>query len=68
VPDVQVFEVNRLLIRKRIENALEHCPVLVAMHPMLIYPGFHLFEFEAGVGVKGEPVPVLPFHPEVSNK
>ena len=50
------------------ENALEQGPVLVTMHPMLIYTGLHLFEFEAGERVKGEPEPVLPFDHKVADE
>lgn len=66
--DIQIFEVDGLLGRKRVENALEQGPVLVAMHPMLIYTRLHLFKFEAGEGVKGEPEPVFPFYHKVTDE
>lgn len=50
------------------EDALEQGPVLVAMHPMLIYAELYLFKLEAGEGVKGEPQPVFPFYHKVTDE
>ena len=66
--DVQVFEVNGLLGWKRVENALEQGPMLVTMHPMLMYAGLHLFKVEAGERVEGEPEPVFPIDHKVTDK
>ena len=50
------------------ENTLEQGPVLVAMHPVLIFTGPHLLEFEAGKGMKGEPEPVFPIYHEITDE
>lgn len=60
--DVQVLQVDGLLGRKGMENALEQGPMLVAMYPMLIYTRLHFFEFKPRKRVKGEPKPVCPLH------
>ncbi len=50
------------------ENALEQRPMLVAMHPMLIYTVLHLLKLEAGERVKGEPEPIIPFYHKVADE
>ena len=52
------------------ENALKQGPVLVPMHPLLllIYTRLHLFEFEAGEGMKGKLEPVFPFYHKVTDE
>ena len=66
--DVHVFEVNGFLSRERVKNALEQGPVLVAIHPLLVYPGLHFLEFETGERVEGEPEPVPSFYHKITNE
>lgn len=66
--DVQVLEINGRLVRKRVEYALKEGPVLVAMHPVLIYAGLHLLEFKPGERVEGEVEPIFPVYPKVTDE
>ena len=65
---IQVFDIDRRLVWKGMEYALERGPMLVAVDPMLEDTGLHFFEFEAGIGVKGEPEPVFPLNHKVADK
>ena len=59
--NVKVLQVDRVLVWKRLENALEHFPMLVAMDPMLENSWLDFFELKAGVRMESEPVPILSF-------
>ena len=66
--DIQIFEIDSCLVRKCVENALEEGCVLVAMNPMLISTGLHLFKFKTGERMKGEVEPIFPAYPEITDE
>jgi hypothetical protein len=66
--DVQVFEIDRVVLRECVEDALEQRPVLVSMYPMLENTRLYFSEFEARVRMERKPMPVFPINPKVTNK
>jgi hypothetical protein len=66
--DVQVFEIDRVVLRKCVEDALEQRPVLVSMYPMLENTRLYLSKVESGVRMECEPMPVFPIDPKITNK
>lgn len=65
---VKVLQVDGFLLRKCLEDSLKQAPVVVAMYPVLEGAGLYLSEFESGVRMKGEPVPILSFDHQVANE
>jgi hypothetical protein len=56
---VEILEVDRLLLRKRVEDALEKIGVLVAVHPVLVGIWGDFLELETRVRVEVKPEPVF---------
>ena len=65
---IQVLQIDGLLVRECMEDALEEWPVLVPMYPLLILTRPYLFKLEAGEGVKCEPEPVFPFYNKITDE
>jgi hypothetical protein len=66
--DVQVFEIDRVILRKCVEDALKQRPVLVSMYPMLENTRLYFSEVEPGVRMECKPMPVFPINLKVTNK
>jgi hypothetical protein len=66
--DVQVFEIDRVVLRKCVEDTLEQRPVLISMYPMLENTRLYFSEVEPGVRMECKPMPVFPINPKVTNK
>jgi hypothetical protein len=66
--DVQVSQVDGLLVREGVEDALKQGPMLVSVNPMLVSPRLDFLELKAGIWVEAEPQPVLSFNDQVADE
>lgn len=66
--DIEILQIDRVLLRKCLENPLEQFPVLVAMDPVLENSRFDFFEPKARVWMEGKPVPVLSVDYQVTDE